>query len=151
MYCLIYRDFFTGSYNITATYAKNGKTYVRTTKLTITDKQPTLSATVKKTSVELAASTQADAFVTTSGFITFSYNGTNVTVEPSDIAKVEGKLKKTDGTITDLAKDSELFESKKTVTATITKITVAFKVPDTEGLTCEVVVPVDKAFTISGK
>ena len=141
----------TGTYNITATYAKDGKTYVRTTKLTITDKQPTLSATVKKTSVELAASTQADAFVTTSGFITFSYNGTNATVESSDIAKVEGKLKKADGTIINLEKNSELFETKKTVTATITKITVKFKVPETDGLTCEIVVPVDKAFTISGK
>ena len=82
----------TGTYNITATYANAGKTYVRTTKLTITDKQPTLSATVKKTSVELTGATQADAFVTTSDFITFSYNGTNATVASSAIAKVEGKL-----------------------------------------------------------
>ena len=141
----------TGTYNITATYAKDGKTYVRTTTITKTETHPTLSATVKQTSVELAATTQADAFVTTSDFITFSYNGTNVELQSTDIAKVEGKLKKADGTITDLAKDSELFESKKTVTATITKITVTFKVPGTDDLTCEVVVPVDKAFTISGK
>ena len=60
-------------------------------------------------------------------------------------------MKKADGTITNLAKDSELFETKKTVTATITKITVKFEVPETDGLTCEIVVPVDKAFTISGK
>lgn len=59
-------------------------------------------------------------------------------------------MKGADGAITDLAKDSELFAAKKTVTATITKITVKFEVPDTD-LTCEVVVPVDKAFTISGK
>lgn len=142
----------TGTYNITATYAKDGKTYVRTTKLTITDKQPTLSASVKKTSVDLTASTTAAAFVANSDIIAFSYNGNAVTIDSSKVTKVEGKVKASNGTISNLEKDTDLFEgANKTVSATITKVTVTFEVPETSGLTCEIEVPVDKAFTISGK
>ena len=111
----------TGVYTITATYKdSDNKTYTRVATLTITDKQPALTAKVVKDNV---SKTKADTGVNlVKEAVEFYYNGTKIAAPV--VADIEGVCAGADVKTATSIKDTNLGTKGYVVTFTKAKITV---------------------------